>query len=70
MFNEPLHGKEYRGRYIDIWRRVFDEMKKADPNVELMINDYNIGKAAILGFYLREIPCYRRPVALESLTIL
>ena len=45
MFNEPLHGEEYRGRYDDIWNRVFNEFKAADPNVQLMVNDYNIAKA-------------------------
>ena len=45
MFNEPLHGEEYRGRYDDIWNRVFNEFKSADPNVQLMVNDYNIAKA-------------------------
>jgi len=45
MFNEPLHGDEYRGIFPNIWEDVFEVIRKADPEVELFINDYEISSS-------------------------
>ena len=33
VFNEPTHGDGYRANYDDIWNRVIETARKADPNI-------------------------------------
>ena len=45
VFNEPTHGDGYRSNYDDIWNRVIETARENDPNVKLLINDYDNARA-------------------------
>ena len=42
VFNEPVHGEQYRKNLPNIWQDVFDLMKEVDPDAERIINDYQL----------------------------
>ena len=45
LINEPTHGDQFRTNYDDIWNLVLQKARESDPDVELMINDYDIARA-------------------------
>ena len=45
MINEPTHGDDFRSNYEDIWNRVLQVAREADPDAQLGINDYDMARA-------------------------
>ena len=42
IFNEVIHGEFYRKNFPGIWDEAISVVRAADPEVQLMINDYQI----------------------------
>ena len=45
VFNEPVHGMQYRNNLPGIWDEVINTVRTNDPETELMINDYQLVSA-------------------------